>query len=238
MKFLISDIKFIVRRLLLLTALLSPVIITLFLLYLFPLISGLNRNKDAFSCVRYYTVITVSLISAIPFIYGLLSSFIHLHKPPFSDNNQTGISAKEPKMLLNRRIAVATFLTFIMVLPVIFLTNPVTTEGWIRSIYVAFLLASMTPFIFLFTACFGRNRRNWKFFSLISVIFLITVPTGLLVHHPWNYLEFFSPFYWLSWAWVIGLRAESLMYGVISLAIALVSMLFFYRSIPGHSDSV
>jgi len=238
MKLFISDIRFIARRPLLLTALFSPVIISLFLLSLFPHISGLARYEDAFSWSRYYSVIAVTLISAIPCIYGLLFSFIHLYKLPLADNNKNAISAGEPKWLLKSRIAAVTFLTFGIVLPVIFLTNPVDTEGWVRSIYAAFLLAIMAPFIFLFTACFGCNRKKWKLYSLISLTFLITVPTGLLVHHPWNYLEFFSPFYWLSWAWVIGLPAESLMYGSISLAIAVVSMLFFYRSFLRYSGRV
>ncbi len=107
------------------------------------------------------------------------SSFIHLYKLPLADNNKTGIS-EEPKWLLKSRIVAVTFLTFGIVLTVIFLTNPVDTEGWVRSIYAAFLLATMAPFIFLFTACFGCNRTKWKLYSLISLMFLITVPTGLL----------------------------------------------------------
>ena len=78
MKLFISDIKFIAHRPLLLTALLSPVIFTLFLLYLFPFISGLTRPDDTLTYGRYYSVTAITLISAIPFIYGLLFSFVHL----------------------------------------------------------------------------------------------------------------------------------------------------------------
>ncbi len=66
MKLFISDIKFIARRPLLLTALLSPVIFTLFLLYLFPFVSGLTRHEDALSYGRYYSLTAITMISATP----------------------------------------------------------------------------------------------------------------------------------------------------------------------------
>jgi len=229
LKLFIADIKSIARVPVLLCSLLSPIIITLLLLYIYPLFSGLTWAEDTFSHGRYYSVIAITLISAIPFISGLLFSFIHLTESHSSDNSGAEKSNKDSKNHLIERMSVSAFLSFILVLPVIYLTDAVSTEGWLRGIFAASLLAAMAPFIFLFVTGLNGNRRYWKLLSLISILFLITVPAGLLLHHPWNYFTFFSPYYWLCWAWVIASPAESLMYGLISIAITSVSMLIFYR---------
>jgi len=233
MKLFLSDIKFIANRPLLLTALLMPFIFTLFLLYLFPFIFGLTRSVNAFYYDRYYTVTAITLISGIPFIYGLVFSFIHLKELNTVSGEGAEFELPDTKSFLISRMAFPSILSFVMVLPVIYLTDAVSTEGWLRSIYAALLLAVMSPFIFLFADCFGGNRKNWLFVSLISLIFLITVPSGLLLHHPWNYFAFFSPFYWVSWAWVIPSAAESMLYGLIALTITSSGMWICYRYMPG-----
>jgi hypothetical protein len=234
MKLLISDIRSISRVPILFCALFSPVFITLFLLYIFPLISGFTSSDDIFLYKRYYTVTAITLISAIPFIYGLLFSFIHqgeYHSP----GNNDEFANKDVKWHIYMRMGFSVFLSFSIVLPVIYLTDAVSTEGWLRSIYTAFLLAIMASFIFLFIVGFAGMIKNLKVLSLISLIFLITVPSGLLLHHPWNYFAFFSPFYWLSWAWVIASPAESLLYGIISLSVTATCMRIFYRSFLRNS---
>ena len=238
MKLFISDIKFIAYRPVLLSAFLSPVIFTLFLLYLFPLISGLNRHEDALSYGRFYTLTAITLVSAIPFIYGILFSFVHLNELHYFSSERAEVHVPGTRSILISRMVISAVLSFILVLPVIYITGAVSSEGWLRSIFVAFLLAVMTPFILLFSVAFAGDRKNWKLIALISVLFLITVPVGLLLHHPWNYFAFFSPFYWLSWAWVIPSPSESLMYGIISLASTSAWMLIFYRYFLRNSGTV
>ncbi len=128
-------------------------------------------------------------------------------------------------------MSISAVLSFILVLPVIFITGAVSTEGWLRSIYAAFLLAITAPFIFIFSAGFASDRKSWTLHSLISVIFLIALPSGLVLHHPWNYFLFFSPFYWSGWAWVIASPSESMVYGMISLAIAAITGLVCFHQI-------
>jgi hypothetical protein len=238
MKLFISDIRFIARRPLLLTALLSPVIFTLFLFYLVPFISGLNRHEDALSYGRYYSLAAITLISAIPFIYGLLFSFVHMNEFHIGSIEGTEFLVTEAKSILISRLVISAVLSFIMVLPAIYITGAVSTEGWLRSIYAAFLLAITTPFIFIFSAGFSGNRTKRKFPALISILFLITVPAGLVLHHPWSYFAFFSPFYWLSWAWVIPSPGDSLIYGIISLVLTSAGILIFYRYFLRNSGIV
>jgi hypothetical protein len=229
LKLFISDIKYILRVPALLFALLWPVIITLFLLYLYPVISGLVRSEAVPSYGRYYTVTAITLIASVPFIYGLLFSFTHMKESHSPGNNIPDTAKKDAGRNLIMRMLYSAFLNFITVLPAVYLTDAVSTEGWLRSIYAAILLTVMTSFIYLFATCIARVIENLKIAILVSAILLVTVPAGLLLHHPWNYFIFFSPFYWVSWAWVIPSPAESLTYGIISLLIAAASMLIFYR---------
>jgi hypothetical protein len=236
MKLFIADIKYIVRYPVLLCALLSPVIITLFLLYGFPLVSGLTRSDDPFLFDRYYTITAITLISAIPFIYGLLFSFIQQAETHSSVNNDP-LAGEDLKQHFKLRLAFSILLSFGLILPVICLTDAVSTEGWLRSTYAAFLNSVMTSLVFLFSSCFVRDLKRRKLIFIIAALFLMTVPTGLLLHHPWNYFIFFSPFYWLSWAWVIASPAESLLYGVISMVITGTGMLVLCRYLPGKTNT-
>jgi hypothetical protein len=186
----------------------------------------------------YYTVTAITLIASIPLIYGQLFSFIHLAKSGLQGNVSVGKGIKDAKSHLIIRLVISAFVCFIFVLPVVYLTDPVSTEGWLRSIYAVFLLSVLASFMFLFSVCFGADRRRRKILFLVSVLFLITVPAGLLLHHPWNYFIFFSPFYWFSWAWVIASLGESLLYGIISLAVTATGMLILCRHLPGDSKTV
>jgi hypothetical protein len=237
MKSLLSDIKFIASRPLLLTALLSPVIFTLFLLYLFPFISGLTRHEDPLSYGKYYSLTAITLISAIPYIYGLLFSFVHLKEHYSISSPGTEYHIAGTKSVLISMMSVSAVLSFILVLPVIFITGAVSTEGWLRSIYAAFLLGINASFIFIFSTCFASDRKSRTFLSLISLIFLIALPSGLVLHHPWNYFLFFSPFYWSGWAWVIASPSESIVYGMISLTITVIFSAICFSHIIRKSGS-
>lgn len=229
-KLFIADIKYIVRFPALLFALLSPVIITLFLLYGFPLVSCLTRSENTFLYDMDFTLTAITLISAIPIIYGLLVAFVNQAESQSSDNDKestgTGLIWH-----IKLRMASSVILSFCVILPLIFLTDAVPTEGWLRSFYATLLLSAMTTLIFLVTIYFSNHFKRWKIVFFVSALFLMTVPSGLLFHHPWNYFIFFSPFYWLSWAWIIPSPAESLIYGIISLVIAGSGMLILYRYI-------
>jgi len=125
----------------------------------------------------------------------------------------------EKRTFLNMEIVMPAFFSFIFVLAVIILTNPVPTEGWLRTTYISVLLASQSSFIFLLVVSLTGEKISGRTLSILSLIFLATVPFGLLLHHPWTYIAFFSPFYWISWAWVTDSLIESLLYGAISMVI-------------------
>ena len=232
-----SDIKFIAYRPLLLTALVLQVIFTLLLLHFFPFFSGLTRSDNALLFDRYYTVTAITLIAGIPFIYGLLFSFINLKELHSVNNAGDLVRIPVTKTALLGRMSISAILSFIILLPLIYITDAVSTEGWLRSIYAAFLLAITASFIFIFSAAYAHDMKSWKITSIISVIFLLALPSGLLLHHPWNYFIFFSPFYWTGWAWVIASPSESIVYGMISLAISAIFSLICFRHIFRRSGT-
>jgi hypothetical protein len=232
----IADIKYIVRFPALLFALLSPVFILLFLIYGFPLVSGFTRVENTFLYDRYFTITAITLISAIPFIYGLLFSFIQLAESQVSATNDP-LAGGDLKWHFKLRIVISVILSFGLILLLIYLTDAVPTEGWLRSIYAAFLFSVMTSLVFLFSICFAEDVKRRNLVFLISVLFLMTVPSGLMLHHPWNYFIFFSPFYWLGWAWIITSPAESLLYGLISVVIAGCGILILCRYLAGRAKT-
>jgi hypothetical protein len=152
-----------------------------------------------------------------------------------SSENIDAVEGTDLKRHFRLRLAVSVFLSFGLILPLICVTDAVPTEGWLRSIYAAFLLSAMTLLVFLFSICFVSDRIRRKLIFFIAALFLMTVPTGLLLHHPWNYFIFFSPFYWLSWAWVIASPAESILYGVISMAITGAGFLILCSYLTGKT---
>lgn len=225
----ISDIKWMVRVPVLLTGILYPFFIIILLLAAFPLAGDLKEPAKALAFRQYYSFVAISLISAIPFVYGLIFSYRDMSEFPDSAYKVQGMSTAGTVSKPYVRPAFSCMLCLIMVLPGIFLTDPVPTEGWLRSIYISGLLSLMAPFVFSFSRWLAGTRQSWRVFSSISLVFLVAGPAGLLLHHPWSYLAFFSPFYWISWAWIISSPVESAVYGTIALSIGAAGMLIFYR---------
>jgi hypothetical protein len=221
---LISDIKYIARMPWLLAGILFPIFVIL--LHFFAL-KYISVTKDAERAYQYYTVTVVSLISAIPFIYGIVFSFRNTHGIRSGDNKTSVQPESEKRDLFLIRLLISGLWALIVVLPVTYITDAVATEGWLRGIYVSILLATTAPFIFAFSSGSGGSISGWRVRSLISVLFVLPVPFGLILHHPWNYLAFFSPFYWINWAWIIPSPGESLIYGLIAIAI-ITSVLSIY----------
>jgi fluoroquinolone transport system permease protein len=224
-----ADIKFIVRDPMLLLAILAPFFLILFLKLVFPLLSGFIFSKTGFQVYSYYTIVAITMVSIIPMLFGMVYSFILLDESDLHILQVIAVTPAGKKNFLYMRMIVPTFLSFIMVLFTIFLTIPVPSEGWLRTIYVSFLLSTQSPFVFLFIGSLAGNKVEGLALSKLYGIFLVAVPLGLLLHHPWNYLAFFSPLYWVSWAWVIAIPSESIIYGGISLIITFGSIILFFR---------
>jgi hypothetical protein len=219
----IADINFIARLPVLLFCLLSPVLLTLVLFLFSKLITE-----------RYYSLAALTLIAVIPVVYGLIFSQIHLK----SQNAVASFPVSESVNLLMGRAVFSGLTGFIVLVPMIFLTDPVPDEGWLRAIYASVLFAATAPIVHLISVSIENNRRLRPVLILTLAVLLISVPVGLLLHRPWNYLAFFSPFYWAVWAWVIESQAESLIYGIISLLISSGGIFLLFRYFTRRSNLI
>jgi fluoroquinolone transport system permease protein len=224
-----ADIKFIVRDPMLLIAFFAPFILIIFLRLGFPLISDFVFVKTGFNLYDYYTIVSVTMVSVIPMLYGMVYAFILLDENDLHIIEVISVTPAGKINFLLMRMIVPVLLSFIMVLLTVILTDPVQTEGWLRTIIISGFLSFQSPFVFLFIGGLGANKIEGLALSKFYGVFLATVPLGLLLHHPWNYILFFSPLYWISWAWVTSDPFESFVYGAISIILSFGGILIFLR---------
>jgi len=214
----ISDINIILHDKTLLARILAPIILILLLKFVFPLLSGVIFSKTGFLLDKYYSLVAITFVSVIPMFPGMVYAFIQITE---KDSNtiyvQTIVTEDKYKIkFLLLRMTISALISFVLVMITIILVKPVPTEGWLRNLFAAGLLSIQAAFVFRFISSLSVNRVSGLAVSRLYWIFILTVPLGLLFHHPWNYLAFFSPLYWISWAWVVPNPAESFIYGAIA----------------------
>jgi fluoroquinolone transport system permease protein len=225
----ISDFRLVLRDPILLLTVLTSVIIILFLKIVFPLMSDYISSEYGFRLYNYYSIISITAISAVPIIFGSVSAILFLRDAHNKNSHTRELITTGKKDSFMWRNILSVSMSFLILLIIVFITSPVPEEGWLRNTFVAGILSLQSPFVFLFIYSLAGNRLSGFGFSKLFGIFLVVVPYGLLVHHPWNYFAFFSPFYWSSWAWVASDPIESLYYGVISVVLTIVFILILFR---------
>ena len=226
---IISDMKIISHDTMLLAVSLVPLLLIIFLKLVFPLFSQIIFTKSGFLLDRYYSLTAITFVSIIPMLFGMVYAFILLDENELNIIPEHDVTPATRRNSLYMRIVETMTLSFILVLISILIANPVPAEGWLRTVFVIFLLTIQSPFVFLLISSLAENRIEGLALSAIYGIFLITVPLGLLLHHPWNYLAFFSPLYWIGWTWIESSPLESLEFGIIAIIITSASILIFLR---------
>ena len=180
---------------------------------------------------EYYTIVAVSLTSLIPVVYGIVFSFI------YTDNRKSlshifGISIRGKQITANFLWRTDIFiLSFLSLLLAIRLLNPVPSEGWLRTLFIIILFSSESIVVF---SLFKLSCSRFSCVILLIIVLLIfaAMPSGLVLHKPWNYPMFISPFYWLGWSWVIPSAGESFAYAAIACVLTALYILaarFFFR---------
>ena len=220
-----SDLKSITQSRILSNVILAMLIIILFLKFIFPLISGFIFSKNGIEIYNYYPIIAITLVSVIPVIIGILIAYTYNKQ----DDLIIQVSPSEKIIFIITKMMFPTIAGYLMILITAFVTDPVPSQGWLRTIFISALLSGQTTLIFLLIVILAVKKTGRAAISILPLIFIASVPFGLLVHHPWIYLAFFSPLYWISWAWVIPGAGESIIYGGISLLITIGGSLVVYR---------
>ncbi|HUX96508.1 MAG TPA: hypothetical protein VMV47_12320 [Bacteroidales bacterium] len=224
-----ADFRFISRDPMLLLASVAPVILIILMRFLFPLLVEYIYTKSSFNLNDYYPVVTITMVSLIPMLFGMVYAFILLDENDTHILQVISVTPSGKRNFLYMRMLVPALLSLVMVLITIFIIDPVEGEGWLRNIYISVLLASQAPFTFLLIGCLAGNKVEGLALSKLYGVFLVAVPLGLILHHPWNYIMFYSPLYWISWAWIIPSPSESLAYGAIALFITGGSIILLFR---------
>jgi hypothetical protein len=212
---LYSDVKILTlssHNLFVLLALLIPVILIFIL------------SKTAFRTDSYYPLIVISLVSVIPVISGIIFASVSvgtLHT--FFVVNPDKINP------LYARMIICSFISFVLLLVTTFLSEPVPSQGWLRNLFVIFLLSIQAPFVFLIITSFSKSKTGRTAISALCLVFLIAAPAGVMMHHPWNYFTFFSPLYWITWTWIIPSPSESIEYALISIGLTICIMILCMR---------
>lgn len=209
----------------LLGSILSILGILLLLKIIFPLLGQLTFSKTGFQVNSYYSLVAITLVCLVPYFIGML--YANVLRDFQSSDLQTPTTRKN---FLFVRMFFAAFICFVFILLTILLVKPVPTEGWLRSIFEACLLSIQAPFVCLLICNLAWKKVKPIYVFILCSIFLITVPFGLLVHHPWNYFVFFSPLYWMSWSWIVKSPVESLIYGSITVFLTFGAIVFLFRN--------
>jgi hypothetical protein len=222
---ILKDLKNIFSNYRLLIALLILVWLSFLHTLLFPVFSDYFFSKSGLRLEEYYALFTVTCISVVPALIGTLygkilreeESQLPSERPP--ENQRT---------LLFARIVNAVVLTFIITLVSVIIIKPVHAQGWLRNLSAAMLLSVQAAIVLLYIAISGKSGYG-RFYKLITYFLLLSLPLGLLFHHPWNYPAFLSPFYWIGWEWLIVSPTESLLYGVIALVMTSSALFLLLR---------
>ncbi|MBK7627854.1 MAG: hypothetical protein IPJ16_11815 [Bacteroidales bacterium] len=222
-----TDLKLIIHRPVIISAILIPVLLVTVLKFVFPFISVLINSGNRLKPEDYFTIISLVLISSIPLVVGFILASGFSHRSLLSSPTQH--YRKEISAIFFIRILETFFLSFVLVLLAIIITDPIPFEGWLRSLYISVLLSLQSVhLVFLITNRIYHKASNTVNY-LISALVLIAVPVGLLLNSPFNCLAFFSPLYWISWAWLTDVRVESVISGAISILIISGPVIIIYR---------
>jgi len=163
-------------------------------------------------------IAAISLISAIPAVYGIVFYFLDTGKHRSSDE-LFGISYKGHQLSLIRlRMAYLFVLSFFTLLLLIRLIDPVPSEGNIRTGFIVMLLSFASVFYYLMLRL-SCSQRTCIIILITLIMMFVLMIFGLKMYKPWSYLMFVSPFYWTAWAWIIPSTSESAVYSIIALSL-------------------
>jgi fluoroquinolone transport system permease protein len=224
-----ADIKLVRRDPMLLMAMSAPFVIILLMKLIFPILSVIIYDNTGFNLDNYYTIVSLTILTVIPMLFGLVYAFILLDERDTNILQVISVTPAGKQNFLYMRMIVPVILSFILVLISIIITDPVPSEGWLRTVYVSFLFSTQAAFVFLFIGGLAANKIEGFALSKLYGIFIIAVPVGIILHHPWNYLAFFSPLYWISWAWITAIPSESFIFGLIAIFITMGSLILIFR---------
>jgi hypothetical protein len=219
--------------------LISVAVLFLFIFLLpvcFASVSHSAYIKSGVQPDKFYTLGSITLVALIPVLTGIIFGKIMSDRVKPKDIVSGGPTSGDDNSALLIRIVASLVYSFFLILISIWFIKPVPSQGWLRTLYAAMLLSFQAPFVLLFIYASGEKKFFGISLSRYFWIFLILLPIGLMVHHPWNYFAFFSQFYWIAWAWMIRSPGQCLICGLISVFLTTIIMFIMLKySVRRHS---
>jgi membrane-associated HD superfamily phosphohydrolase len=210
-----------------------PVAILLLVIFLlpvfFPVLSHSAYINYGMRPDKYLTLISVTLVSLIPILFGIAyGNSLYRKERLVEIANSEKSSAEEKFSVYIRLFSVFIFSLFLIILSILII-KPVPAQGWLRTLYASILLSFQAPAGFLFLRIKDNKRIAEIGLSGLYWLFLIALPIGLLLHHPWNRIACFSPFYWVAWAWMLKSPAGAVIYGSVAVILTTIVLLIMLR---------
>ena len=211
-----------------------PVAVLLLVIFLLPafcpVISHSEYLKHRIEPDKYFTLVSITLVSMVPMLLGLafgkaLFRKERLVKGPYMEESQGETSGS-----LYIRIFTLLIISFILIIISILIVKPVPSQGWLRTLYAAILLSIQALAGLLYPGIRDLKKNALIVMSVLYWLFLAALPVGLLLHHPWNRAAFLSPFYWTAWAWIIPSPVESLVCGTITVILSAIIIFILFRA--------
>jgi hypothetical protein len=232
----IADINIIFYDNALLSRCLAPFFLIILLKFAFSPLSLFVFTKTGFILDNYYSFIAITIILVIAIIPGIVNAYLTLKERHYNILHLAELNPAGCARYLLSRMVVNAFFSFVLIMITILMTKPVPSEGWLRTLFAAVMLSLESPLVFLYIISIEGNRVSLSALSRLFWLVLLAAPVGLMLHHPWNYIVFFSPMYWVSWAWIVHSPLESLIYGSIALIItSAVITIFFRKNMKRHT---
>jgi hypothetical protein len=208
------------------------IVVIILLPVCFPSVSHSVYLKTGVQPAKYYTLISVTIVSLIPLLTGIAYGRLMTGETLSATIKRSDEVAGNVPDSTYVRIFTSLLLSFILIILSIWLIKPVPSQGWLRTLYAAGLLSVQAPFVLILIGRSAGNKITGPGLIIFYWIFLIALPLGLLVHHPWNYFAFLSPFYWIAWAWMIKPPLEAIICGSIAVILSSVFLFLLLRYYP------
>jgi hypothetical protein len=169
-----TDLKLIIHRPVLISAILIPLLLVTVLKFVFPFISVLISSENRLQPENYFTIISIILIFSIPIVVGFILASGFSHRNLLS--SPTHNNRKEIHAIFFVRLLETLFLSFVLVLIAINITDPIPSEGWLRSLYISALLSLQSVhLVFLITNRIYHKAGNSINYLISAVVFCLTV---------------------------------------------------------------
>jgi hypothetical protein len=208
---------------------LVPLFLLLLIKFGFLPLSRFFSSTTGFDFSGYYSLIALTAAAVVSSIPGVYFAFICL-QPAERKKSADGTTASSGYTgILNVRAWAALVVSFVFGCLFNIVTDPIPAEGPLRMIYVSFLLSFQSLTALVFIVALSRSFLQGILMSKLYGIMLIVLPIGLVLESPWNILVFFSPYYWIAWAWLTEIPLQAFYYGAVSIGISFLLVSYLWH---------